>query len=111
MRAGILRNKIMIEKKTKDRSPHGAEIVTWTTDVSVWASVKPIRGNEYYNAVQTKANVTHNIEMRYTTLAASTKISPGYCRIKWGDRIFNIENIINVEERGIKLLLMCNESL
>jgi len=102
---------VMIEKKVKDRSPHGAEIVTWTTDTPAWASIKPLRGSEYYEATQTRANVTHNIEIRYTTLSASTKISPGYCRLRWGTRIFDIENIVNIEERGIKLLLMCKESV
>jgi len=111
MKAGILRHKIMIEKKYKERSPTGAEIVIWTTDTPAWASIKPLRGNEYYQSEQIRANVTHNIEIRYTTLSASTKISPGYCRLNWNDRIFTIENIINVDERNIKLLLMCKESV
>ena len=111
MRAGILRHRVMIEKKTKDRDEYGGEIVVWTTDTPAWASIKPLRGSEYYDASQIRANITHNIEIRYTTLSASTKISPGYCRLKWGNRIFDIDNVINVEERSIKLLLMCNESV
>jgi head-tail adaptor len=47
--------------------------------------------------------------MRYTTFSASTDIGPSYCRIKFGSRYFTIDSVINVDERGISLDLMCSE--
>ena len=66
---------------------------------------------EYLEAQQIQALVTHRITIRYKTLAASTEIGPGYCRVNYRDRIFNIHSVINPELRNIYLDLMCTEEI
>jgi SPP1 family predicted phage head-tail adaptor len=111
MRAGRLRHWIVIEKKAKSRDVYGAETIAWTTNVGSWASVSPIRGNNYFASMQLQASITHQVTMRYQTLGNSTEIHPGYCRIKFGGRVLNIVSAINPDERNISLELMCAEEL
>jgi len=111
MRAGQLRYRVIIENKIKTRDTDGGEVVSWSTNIPVWASIQPLRGQEYFNAQQTKAIVSHRIRIRYTQLAASTEITPGECRINWDSRYFNIHSVINASERNIYLDLMCSEGV
>lgn len=111
MKAGRLRHWVVLEVKTKTRNTYGSETVAWTTNVGAWADVKPLRGSNYLASQQLQSAITHSITMRYQTLANSTEIKPGYCRVKFGDRPFQIQSVINPEERNIYLELMCVEDL
>ena len=113
MRAGALRQKIMIQSKSTaiGRDSYGGQVALWSSNRTVWAEVKPLRGSQYFDAQQIQSGVSHKIRMRYTTLAASTMITPGNCRIKWGTRIFNIHASLNPDERDIMLDLMCSEEV
>lgn len=110
MRAGQLRHRIMIQKKKTSRNSYGEVSVTWMDNMNCWASIEPIRGKEYFSAQQVQAGVTHRITMRHYTLADGTKINPN-CRIKYDDRYFNIQSVINPSERNIMLQLMCIEDI
>lgn len=111
MRAGRLRHWIVIEKKSKTRDAYGSESISWSTDVGTWAAVQPFRGTKYFDSMQLQANISHQVTMRYQTLGNSTEIRPGYCRVKFGDRVLSIMSAINPDERNISLELMCNEEL
>ena len=95
MRAGRLRHWIVIEKKDKTRDSYGAETISWSTNVGAWASVSPIRGSNYFASMQLQASITHQVTMRYQTLGNTTEIRPGYCRVKFGDRVLNIVSALN----------------
>ena len=112
MRAGSLRHRIIIETKeiTKD-STYGEEVVKWSSNVGAWASISPLRGRLYFEASQVQSAATHKINMRYATLSASTQIRPGHCRAKYGDRVFTITHVANVDERNINLELYCTEEV
>ncbi len=75
----------------------------WENVATVWASIDPISGKEFYAAEQSQSEVTHKIRCRFR---------PGYTtemRILFGDRKFKIISIINWEERRESLLIMCKE--
>lgn len=82
--------------------PSGA----YTAIMTAWAAVKPISGREYFNASGERAEVTHEIDVGYCSELASLKPKD---RAVFGSRIFNIKSVLNLEERGRKLLLMCTE--
>lgn len=64
---------------------------------SVWASVEPLKGREYYEAQTLRQELTYKIRIRYSP---SLKIDPSTL-IKFGnDRIFQIIDISNIEERN-----------
>ena len=110
MRAGSLRHRITIQTKTVTRNSYGEESVTWSDNINCWASIEPIRGNEYFSAQQIQSGVTHRITIRYRTLADGTAINPN-CRVEYGTRYFNIQSVLNPSERDISLQLMCIEEV
>ena len=102
MRAGRLRHRVKIQAPFKDNAPGSGEI-TWNDYATVWASIEPLRGREFFEALQVNAEVTGKVIMRY--LAG---VSPDM-RILHGNRVFEILSIIDVEERHRELQLMVTE--
>ena len=111
MKAGRLRHWGIIETKSISRNSIGEEIVSWTTNIGTWMEIRPLRGSNYLASMQLQSAITHSVIMRYQTLANSTEIKPGYCRVKYNDRPFTIQSVINPDERDISLELMCVEDL
>lgn len=110
--AARYRHYVTIQSQVVSTNTYGEENISWVDDITDYAcEIKPIRGDEYYNARQIKSIVTHKITMRYITLSDGTRIKQSNSRIKFGDRIFNIESVINLMERNIDLELMVVEDL
>jgi len=105
MRNGELRHKICIEEKVILRDSYGAEQVTWTPFLYAWAKIEPLTGREYFASKQTQASTSHKITMRY-----QAGIHP-YHRISWADRVFNIDAILNEDERNISLIIFATEAI
>ncbi len=108
MEAGKLRHPISIQQdagNTKDAAGH--RIANWTeiSGGAVWASVEPLTGRELYMAMQVQAQVTHKIKIRYVS-----GVTPKM-RVVYGSRNFNIESVLNIEERNIEMHLMCKENV
>jgi SPP1 family predicted phage head-tail adaptor len=103
MKIGKLRHKIIIQEYSASRDSFGAEVQNWTDKASVFASVTPVSGKEYFAAQQWNAEVTTKITMRYLS-----DISPKM-RVLFDNRIFEILSVLNFEERNIELNLMCKE--
>lgn len=109
MRAGGLRHKCKIQKRKVTKNAYGEDTVTWVGDTTCQARIRALRGREYFNAQQAKANVTHNIQMRYKTLSDGTRIGPT-CRLKHDDRYFLVR-VAMQDERKIELNLLCVEQV
>lgn len=105
MRPGKLRHRIEIQEPTETRSASGQATVTWSTIATVWASVEPLRGREFFASKQIQAQVDTRIRIRYIS-----GLTPKM-RILWGTRVYLIDSIINPEERNIELQLMVREIL
>lgn len=105
---GQLKHRGTIQFKKKTRDSFGAETISWVDDATCWMAIMPLRGNEYFASQQIQASVTHRIRMRYQKLADNTRINPN-CRIKFDDRFFNIQSVVNPEETNVWLDLMCVE--
>jgi len=105
VRAGDLRHKITIQKLTEASDGMGGMTTTYSTFKKVRASIWPIKGAEYLAARQTTSELTHKIRIRYLA-----DLTPKH-RIKWGTRYFDIEAIINPDERNIYYEMMCRETI
>lgn len=103
MRAGTLRHRVEIQALTVTEDDIGNQIYEWQTIATVCASIEPLKGREYWAAAQIQAETTVKVTIRY--LAG---ITPS-CRVVFKDRVFDIQSIINVEERNRELVLMCRE--
>jgi SPP1 family predicted phage head-tail adaptor len=102
MRIGDLRHRITIQQLTPTQN--GLDSTEVPADfATVWAAIEPLSGREYFAAQQVNAEVTCRIRMRY--LAG---VTPSM-QVKFGERTFAIESVINVEERNRELQLMVKE--
>ena len=107
IQAGKLRHRVTIQKPKADKNSFGEDIVSYVDDSKAWAHVHGMKGQEYFNAQQMKGEVTHNVRMRYRTLADGTRIDPT-CRLKYDDRILLIKAAV-ADEKKRQLDLMCVE--
>ena len=114
MQAGKRRHRIRVQTKVKSQDSYGEETVSrWNDDIKAWASIKPLRGTEYFNAQQTQSAVTHKIGFRYQKLYDETDIDSN-CRIlpvSSTSPVYEISDVINPEKRNIFLELMCVEKI
>lgn len=105
MRAGKLQNRIEVQVATETRDEHGGVTETWDTVVKRWVDIRPLHGRELMLAQQVNSQVTLQVRMRYDK---GLTLTSGY-RLKHGDRILNIESIVDVKEQNREWLLMCKE--
>lgn len=105
MKAGMLRNPVVIEKPIDARDSIGDADRTWAYHCDAWASFEPLSATERIIAMQTEASVTHLVTIRHLPTLLPTM------RIRWGSRIFNIIPPLNTDERGREMKLNCHEVL
>lgn len=104
MRAGKLRHRISIERaiETQDSSYNEA-VLQWVLFAEVSANIIPLSGRELIRAKQVELETDTEITIRYMD-----GLSPKM-RIVYRDRVFEILNIINTEERNREIRLLCSE--
>lgn len=99
---------ISIQEESGAADPYGQSGGTWT-DVegmsSLFASMITSGGREFFTAQRWSAEVTAVFKLRYIG-GITTKD-----RVRYGDRIFNILLVNNVDEKNELLLLTCKEVL
>lgn len=105
MRAGWLNKRISIEQPVRTQNDYGEYVETWSEVRKVWASIEPLRGEEYIASKTMQAGVDHRIRMRY-----QADLTPKQ-RIKYGNRIFEIESVIHVREAKVETQAMCREKV
>lgn len=105
MRAGKLRHRVALERRQVIQDVYGAEIVSWAEFAAVHASVEPLSGREIVAALGQgeQAAVTTRIRIR------SMKGIRAADRVRVGDRVFDIEAVLE-DERGTEMQLMCREA-
>jgi len=103
MKIGRLRHRIVIEESIAGRDSFGAEVSEWIQFAKVWANVSPVSGGEFIAFKQINAEISTKVTIRYL-VGVTTEM-----RVLFKDRIFEINSIINPEEKNVSLLLMCME--
>lgn len=69
----------------------------------VWGEIVPLAGNEYLRAQQMESTSSHQIRTEYFSDANPRM------RLKHGARTFEVQSVVNVEERNRELEWMCTE--
>ena len=110
IQAGKLRHSVDVYKRGKTRSASGAATTSLLLIGSRRARIRTISGGETVRGEQVQADLTHEIQMRYWE-DVTTEMSLTYTDPRKGDRTFEIERIINVDERNVEMLLQCKELL
>lgn len=104
--AGLLDRRITLQNSTFTQNSIGEAVLSWTNFATVWASVEPISGREFWAMQQVHAEVTVRIRIRY--LAG---VVPKMRVIGTGSKVFNIEAIINPADNNGHLELLCSEGI
>ncbi|HRC61626.1 MAG TPA: phage head closure protein [Dehalococcoidia bacterium] len=109
MRAGRLRNRVVIQRRTGAVNAFNEPTDTWSALATVWAGIEPISGREYFAAQQVQSELTHRVTIRYLE-----GVTPKD-RVAWTDpatqatRYFDIRAVIDRDERHREQQLMCVE--
>jgi SPP1 family predicted phage head-tail adaptor len=103
MRAGRMDKRVEIQQPVSVPDGAGGQTVTWTTFDTIWASIEPLQGQEYIAAQQMQTAVTHRLRIRYLEGITAAM------RVKFGARVFQIQSILNYNERNAEMQLMCVE--
>lgn len=100
--AGLFNQRVTIEQKSVARSATtGEEVVSWVDVATVWASVQPIRGREYFAAAQMQDATDYRVTIRYRADVTREM------RVVWKGVYLDIVSAIDVAARGDNLELMC----
>ncbi|EOO28619.1 hypothetical protein IIU_05737 [Bacillus cereus VD133] len=99
--------RITFQKKVEGyhTDEEGNPIEKWEDVVTVWAAVKPLRGREFWQAASVNAENTIRVEIRYR------KGITNNMRILYGNRLLDMNSVIDVEEKHRDMHLMCKEVL
>jgi len=103
MKPGRMRHRITIQQTARTQNGFGEPIDSWSTFETVWASVEPLRGREFWAQQQVNSEVSIRVRMRYLSGVTSAM------RILFGSRILPIESVIDQEEKHKEMQLMCSE--
>ncbi|MCK5581819.1 MAG: phage head closure protein [Candidatus Omnitrophica bacterium] len=108
MFAGRLNKRITIQQLVADAPPAntlGEPQNTWTAVQTVWAAVEPLQGREFWAQQQIQAEITIRVRIRYLSGVTSGM------RVLYGDRILDIDSVIDPKEKHVEMQLMCSEGV
>jgi len=105
MSIGQLRHRLTLQMITgSSKNSYGERVETRADVAKVWGSVEPLQGRELQAAVQSQSRSTHKITIRHRE-----NVTPR-SQVLFDGRVFEIESLINREERGRWLDMMAIES-
>lgn len=99
MIVGKMRYRIEIEEIIKVTDNDGFVSDEWIPFAAVWADITPVTGKEYLESAQDISEVNSKIYVRYIKGLKNTM------RIKCGERIFNIQSILQDKRQGITTIM------
>jgi SPP1 family predicted phage head-tail adaptor len=105
MNIGSMSKRVTIRSKTQISDGAGGWKDSWVEVATVWASVEPLSGNEFFKAQQLQYSISHKVTIRY-----KAGITPKM-DILYHGREFDIQNVIDPKERHEQLVLLCQERL
>lgn len=106
MQTGKLRHRVTVQSPSNATDPF-ANPGTWTTVITMWASIDSASPRDVYNAGLQNMRVSHIVTIRYP--GASYVIKAGY-QIQYKNRTFVLQQgITNPEERNKMLQLLAWE--
>jgi len=109
MNPGLFKHRITFQQYNHDAVNDNGfplpEDQRWSEYKSVWAMIKTLQGREYVQAASTQNENTTRFVIRYTTGLNADM------RIVFKTRKFEIESIINDDERNKTLTIICKEKI
>lgn len=100
---GAMRHRLELQSPNREDDGYGGVSDGWTTKATVWGQIVPKRSVDDFENDIIKSEITHDITIRYDTTVHHS------WRVKYDDRIFRIESVINTDERKRFTNLKCIE--
>ncbi len=108
VRIGELRHRLSIQVESATSDGGGGMSDPWADPVTVatvWGKIEPLTGGERLHALQIEGRLSHRIVIRHRSGITAAM------RVVFGARAFNIRAVIDVDERGRFLELLCDEGV
>lgn len=105
IRAGRLRHRLTLQRKTESRTSNGDITIAWVTDSTVWGAIEPLSGKELVAASQTQNEATVRIVIRYHATINDT------WRVVNDGKAYSILSLINDSERDHMMVLTCSQGV
>jgi len=105
MQSGQLRKRLTIQQRSTAQDSYGQPLTAWADVATVWGAVEPLNGRELLAAEAVQSEITHQVVMRYRP-GITAKM-----RVLYGSRVFDIQNVLDENERHRMLTLLCLEGL
>jgi SPP1 family predicted phage head-tail adaptor len=99
-----LDKRITLQYSTKVSDGAGGFTTTWVDAASVFAAIWPTSASEVTAANSTTMVISHRIRIRFRSVLKAS------WRVKYKSRYFNIVSILNPNEAGEWLDIMCKEA-
>ena len=87
------------------RNEYGEELLVWETLATVWGSVEPLTGREFWAQQQVQNEITVRFRIRYRS-----GVVPGM-RIFYNNAYYPIKVVLDPLEKHESLELMCAEGV
>ena len=95
--ASLADERVVIQNPVEATTDYGGQSITWTTENTVWAIIKPITGHDTFAQQVTQSRVTHQFIIRYIA-AYSDTADAAKRRITFDSRVFTIRAIKSMDE-------------
>ena len=104
-RAGELRHTIVIQQEARTPDGQGGFTIVWNTFATVYGGFEPLSGVESVVARQLQDATTHRLTIRYLS-----GVKAGM-RVLYNSRLFNIRDVLNLDERNRWMELRVEEGV
>jgi len=101
--AASLRHQVTIQTVSRTEDGQGGFTETWTNGESVWASIETLKAYQRFQAMQMQTPMTHKLVVRYRRDLSTLN------RLLFGDRVFTVKEVINVDMKNRFLELKVEE--
>lgn len=108
MQAGKLRNRLEFCRVVENQDSTGDPVEQLEPLVTLWGSVEPLRGREYFEAQQIQAELTHKLLVRFHPVLRDEPATPKLA-VKFGQRLFDVVSVANITARDREIEIMAIE--
>jgi SPP1 family predicted phage head-tail adaptor len=97
--------RVTIQLGVETVSGSGVVVTAWEEFACVWAKVEPLQGREYWSGAQVITERVYVFKTQYS--AGIGTIAPPRHRISYNDRTYDIQSVIDFEDRRKELHIRC----
>ncbi len=101
----LFRDQVVLQTRVRTPTKVAGATIVWNDTAEVWAKVTPLSARQLFFADQLQHRITHKFLLRFREDISVTIDK----RFTWQERIFQIQGVIDVEERRCFLEVSCFE--